>query len=301
MEPVIEVRDLTVEFATAEGVVHAVTDVSYTLSRGETLGIVGESGSGKSVHVLAMVGLIPSPPGRVARGKVLFEGRDLLVLSDEKLRTIRGRKIGFIFQDPMTSINPVLTIGRQITETMEQHLGYSAARARHRAIELMELVRIPDAENRLDQYPHEFSGGMRQRVMIAMALSCDPKVLVADEPTTALDVTIQAEIIELIREIKRTRDMSVIWITHDLGVVAGIADNIQVMYAGRIMERGPVDDVFADPRSAYTLGLLRSLPHGQKAGERRLRQINGAPPDLRLPGSGRSLRAAKPLCDRALL
>ncbi|HJO97400.1 MAG: ABC transporter ATP-binding protein [Rhodospirillales bacterium] len=280
MGNILEVRDLTVEFDVEGGVVHAVTDVSYTLGEGETLGIVGESGCGKSVHVLSMLGLVPMPPGRIVRGEVLFEGRNLLTLGPEEVRRVRGREIGFVFQDPMTSLNPVLSIGRQLTEGVEQHLGFTPRQSAARATELLDLVHIPSPKSRLRQYPHEFSGGMRQRVMIAMALACEPKLLIADEPTTALDVTIQAQILELVRDLKKRLGMAVIWITHDLGVVAGIADNVQVMYAGRIVERGPVEAVYADPRNAYTFGLLRSLPQGA-SGQTRLLQIDGAPPSLR--------------------
>ena len=278
MPPILEVDGLTVVFDTDEGVVHAVSDVSYDLQVGETLGVVGESGSGKSVHVLSMLGLVPMPPGRIVSGSVRFAGKDLLGLNRRDLRAIRGRDIGFIFQDPMTSLNPVLSIGRQMTEGLEQHLGMSHGRALRRAAELIDLVKIPQPERRLRQYPHELSGGMRQRVMIAMALACEPKLLIADEPTTALDVTIQAEIIALVNDLKERLGTAIIWITHDLGVVAGIADTVQVMYAGRLLERGPIDAVFEDPRSAYTLGLLRSLPQAAGTG---LVPIEGAPPDLR--------------------
>ena len=281
--PLLDVRDLAVAFDTDGGAVHAVNGVSYTLREGETLGVVGESGSGKSVHVLAMLGLIPRPPGRITGGQVLFEGRDLLALSERELRTIRGGAIGFVFQDPMSSLNPSMTVAAQIVEPLRIHLGLDARAARARARELLDLVRIPEAGARLDQYPHEFSGGQRQRVMIAIGLSCRPKLLIADEATTALDVTVQAEIIALVQELKREIGMAIVWITHDLGVVAGISDTVQVMYAGRILERGPVDAVFADPRNAYTLGLLRSLPDLSRgrAGRRRLHQIEGAPPDMR--------------------
>ena len=280
MDNVLEVKDLTVEFSVDGGTVHAVSDVSYTLGAGETLGIVGESGCGKSAHVLAMLSLIPMPPGKIVSGEVWFEDRDLLSLSTEAVRRIRGGKIGFIFQDPMTSLNPVLSIGRQMTEGMEEHLGFTHRQALARAEELLQLVRIPYPKRRLHQFPHEFSGGMRQRVMIAMALACEPKLLIADEPTTALDVTVQAQILELVRELKARLGMSVIWITHDLGVVAGIADTLQVMYAGRIVERGPIDAVFSDPRNAYTYGLLNSLPR-DNWDRQQLTQIDGAPPSLR--------------------
>ncbi|WP_112828556.1 ABC transporter ATP-binding protein [Rhizobium cremeum] len=280
MAPLLEVRNLTVAFDTPSGTVHAVNDVSYTLEEGETLGIVGESGSGKSVHALSMVGLIATPPGRIVRGEVIFNGRDLLKLSQRELFDLRGKEIGFVFQDPMTSLNPVLTIERQIAEPLRRHFGMSTSQARTRVIELLELVGIPDAARRARQYPHEFSGGMRQRVMIAIGISCNPKLLIADEATTALDVTVQAQILDLVRELKRKTGTTVIWITHDMGVVAGLADTVQVMYGGRIMERGPVRSVFHDPRSAYTWGLLKSLPHGGRRGVNRLYQIPGNPPDL---------------------
>jgi len=276
----MKVDDLVVRFYTQEGTVYAVNGVSYELHEGETLGVVGESGSGKSVHALAIMGLIPSPPGKVESGEVLFEGRDLLKLSKEQMRLVRGKEIAMIFQDPMTSLNPVLKIGTQITEALKLHLGMNNDQSRKRAAELLDLVGIPDARKRLDDYPHQFSGGMRQRVMIAIGLSCNPKLLIADEPTTALDVTIQAQILELIKQLKDEFNMAIVWITHDLGVVAGIADTIQVMYGGRVMERGPTKEVFQDTRSAYTLGLLRSLPRldGSNA---KLMQIEGSPPDMR--------------------
>ncbi|MCC2609611.1 ABC transporter ATP-binding protein [Neorhizobium sp. Rsf11] len=280
MAPLLEVRNLTVAFDTPSGTVHAVNDVSYTLEEGETLGIVGESGSGKSVHALSMVGLIATPPGRIVSGEVIFNGRDLLKLSQRELFEVRGKEIGFVFQDPMTSLNPVLTIERQIAEPLRRHFGMSTSQARARVIELLELVGIPDAARRARQYPHEFSGGMRQRVMIAIGISCNPKLLIADEATTALDVTVQAQILDLVRDLKRKIGTTVIWITHDMGVVAGLADTVQVMYGGRIMERGPVRSVFHDPRSAYTWGLLKSLPHGGRRGINRLYQIPGNPPDL---------------------
>jgi len=280
MGVLLDVRNLTTRFFTQDGVVHAVNGVSYQLHEGETLGIVGESGSGKSVHVLSMLGLIPSPPGKVTGGEVIFDGRDLIKLSDAEMRQIRGKEIAMIFQDPMTSLNPVLTIGNQITEAIELHLGMNKAQSRKRAAELLDLVGIVDANRRLDDYPHQFSGGMRQRAMIAMALSCNPRLLIADEPTTALDVTIQAQIIELVKSLKQELGMAILWITHDLGVVAGIADTVQVMYGGRIAERGPVDDVFEDTRSAYTLGLLNSLPRMDQPIGTRLIPIEGLPPDL---------------------
>src|SRR5690606_18698721 len=286
MAPLLEVRNLTVAFDTPSGTVHAVNDVSYTREEGETLGIVGESGSGKSGHALSMVGLIAQPPGRIVRGEVLFKGQYLLSLSQRDMFDLRGKEIGFVFQDPMTSLNPVLTIERQIVEPLRRHFGLSASAARARAIELLELVGIPDAARRISQFPHEFSGGMRQRVMIAIGIACKPRLLIADEATTALDVTVQAQILDLIRELKSKFGTTVIWITHDMGVVAGLADTVQVMYGGRIMERGPVRSVFHDPRSAYTWGLLKSLPHGGRRGVDRLYQIPGNPPDLSLPPVG---------------
>ncbi len=285
MGVLMEVKDLVVRFYTQEGTVYAVNGVSYQLNEGETLGVVGESGSGKSVHSLAIMGLIPSPPGKVESGQVLFEGRDLLKLPKEQMRLVRGKEIAMIFQDPMTSLNPVLTIGTQITESLKLHLGMNNDQSRRRAAELLDLVGIPDAAKRLDDYPHQFSGGMRQRVMIAMGLSCNPKLLIADEPTTALDVTIQAQIIELVKQLKDEFNMAIVWITHDLGVVAGIADRVSVMYGGRIMEIGPTKEVFQDTRSAYTQGLLDSLPRLDGSNER-LVSIEGSPPDMRIPPVG---------------
>jgi len=290
--PLLEVEDLTVRFDTTAGVVKAVTGVSYTLEAGETLAVVGESGSGKSVHVLAMVGLIPKPPGRIERGTAKFEGRDLLTMNERELRALRGGKIGMIFQDPMSSLNPVLTVGFQIAEPLREHLKLSRKAAMARAVELLDLVGIPEPHRRVHQYPHQFSGGMRQRAMIAIGISCEPKLLIADEATTALDVTVQAQILDLVRKLKKQFGMAMIWITHDMGVVAGLADNVQVMYGGRIMERGPARDVFHDSRSAYTWGLLNSLPDhddpGGQAGERakRLTQIPGYPPNMLDPPAG---------------
>lgn len=281
----LDIKDLVVRFYTQEGIVYAVNNVSYQLKEGETLGVVGESGSGKSVHALAMMRLIPSPPGKIEQGQVVFEGRDLLKLTNEQMRLVRGKEVAMIFQDPMTSLNPVLTIGTQMTEMLKLHMGMNTSQAEKRAAELLDMVGIPDARKRLTAYPHQFSGGMRQRVMIAMGLSCNPKLLIADEPTTALDVTIQAQIIELVKQLRDEFKMAMIWITHDLGVVAELADTIQVMYGGRIVERGPSKDVFADPRNAYTLGLMRSLPKMDGTKER-LTQIEGAPPDMRIPPKG---------------
>ncbi len=284
MSPLLQVEDLKTLFRTNEGVVRAVNGISYTLDQGESLGIVGESGSGKSVSSLSILRLIPQPPGEIAGGKVLFRGRDLLGLSEAGMREIRGKEIAIIFQDPMTSLNPVLTVSRQMTESMETHLGLTPAQARARAVELLELVGIPSAAARADDYPHQFSGGMRQRVMIAMAISCNPKLLIADEPTTALDVTIQAQILELIKRLRRELGTAVILITHDLGVVAGMCDRVAVMYAGYIVESAPARRLFADPRHPYTLGLLRSIPRLDADRKRRLVPIEGMPPDLaRMP------------------
>jgi oligopeptide transport system ATP-binding protein len=283
----MEVRNLVTRFYTQEGTVYAVNDVSYTLNEGETLGIVGESGSGKSVHALSIMRLIPSPPGKIEGGEVIFKGRDLLKLSNEEMRRVRGAEIAMIFQDPMTSLNPVLTIGTQITEALKLHLGMSDKEANDRAAELLSLVGIPDARRRLKNYPHQFSGGMRQRVMIAMALSCNPKLLIADEPTTALDVTIQAQILELVRRLKDQFGMAIIWISHDLGVVAGLADTVQVMYGGQVVERGSAEKVFKNTRHPYTLGLLRSLPrHDTRQHGEKLLQIEGSPPDMRVLPKG---------------
>ncbi|WP_419897766.1 ABC transporter ATP-binding protein [Roseomonas sp. USHLN139] len=291
--PLLEVNDLAVRFDTADGAIHAVNGVSYALEPGETLGVVGESGSGKSVHVLSMLGLIPRPPGRIVRGSARFNGRDLLAMSEGELRDIRGNEIGMIFQDPMTSLNPVLTVRTQITEALVCHRKMGRSAAKQRAIELLDLVGIPDPHKRVNQYPHEFSGGMRQRVMIAIGIACEPKLLIADEPTTALDVTVQAQVLDLMRDLKKKLGMAMIWITHDMGVVAGIADTVQVMYGGRIMERGPTRAVFHDTRSAYTDGLLRSLPDHDAPvvvdaqGRRpRLSQIPGQPPDMARPQAG---------------
>lgn len=280
MEPLLDVRNLTVRFNTLDGVVHAVNGISYTLEHGEMLGIVGESGCGKSVSVLSLMGLIPQPPGRIAAGEVLYRGQDLLKLSEEELRRIRGRDIAMIFQDPMTSFNPVLTIGRQVGEGIKIHLGMNREQVRQRVAELLALVGIPGAKNRLDNYPHQFSGGMRQRAMISMGLSCNPSILIADEPTTALDVTIQAQIVELVKELREKLEMGVIWITHDLGVIAGLADRVLVMYAGFIVEKGSVDDIYKDPRHPYTLALLKSLPRVDRSSGDRLATIPGFPPDL---------------------
>ncbi len=280
MAPLLDIRNLTVEFDTPGGTVQAVNDLSYTLEAGETLGIVGESGSGKSVHILALLGLLPQPPARIVSGQALFEGKDLMSLPDRALRDIRGGRIGMVFQDPMSSLNPVLTIGRQLREVLTRHTDLTGVALKRRMVELLDIVGIPHPEARLSQYPFEFSGGMRQRVMIAIGMACNPRLLIADEATTALDVTVQAQILDLVRQLKADFDMTVIWITHDMGVVAELADTIQVMYGGRIMERGPVRPVFRQPRSAYTWGLLKSLPHEGARTQKRLYQIPGAPPNM---------------------
>ncbi len=280
MANLIEVSNLQTQFFTQDGIVHAVNGISYEVAEGETVAIVGESGSGKSVGVMSLIRLIPEPPGKIVNGEVNFDGQDLLQLNEEELRQIRGNRIAMIFQDPMTSLNPVLTIGRQITEALELHLNMNREESRARAVELLELVGIPDASARLDDYPHQFSGGMRQRVMIAMGLSCNPQLLIADEPTTALDVTIQAQIVDLVRRLQSELGMAIIWITHDLGVVAGMADRVLVMYAGFIVEEGPVDVIYGHPRHPYTLGLLRSIPRLDLGRQRRLIPIEGLPPDL---------------------
>ena len=284
--PLLEVSDLRTQFFTQDGVVKAVNGVSFTLNEGEALGLVGESGCGKSVSALSLMRLIPQPPGKIVSGQVRFDGRDLLKLKEDDMRKVRGNDIAMIFQDPMTSLNPVLTIGRQIGESLELHKRLDRSAARRRTIELLELVGIPAARNRVDDYPHQFSGGMRQRVMIAMALSCEPKLLIADEPTTALDVTIQAQILDLIKRLRHELGMAIIMITHDLGVVAGIADRINVMYAGYIVETGTVDEIFANPRHPYTLGLLKSIPRLDEPRKEKLVPIEGLPPDLIDPPSG---------------
>ncbi len=280
MPKLLEVKNLRTQFFTQDGVVHAVNGISYSVDKGETVAIVGESGSGKSVGVMSLIRLIPQPPGKIVDGEVMFDGQDLLKLSEDELRDIRGNRIAMIFQDPMTSLNPVLTIGRQITEALELHMNMNKEQARKRAVQLLEMVGIPGAAARLDDYPHQFSGGMRQRVMIAMGLSCDPQLLIADEPTTALDVTIQAQIVDLTRRLQEELGMAIIWITHDLGVVAGMAQRVIVMYAGFIVEESIVDSIYAQPRHPYTLGLLRSIPRLDLGRQKRLIPIDGLPPDL---------------------
>ena len=279
-EPVLSVRDLVVEFATPDGAVHAVDGVDYDLYPGETLAIVGESGSGKSVSAMSLLGLIPQPPGRVVRGSAHLRGRDLVAMSRKELRAVRGREIAMVFQDPMSSLNPVLTIGRQIAEALAVHdPGQSDEQRRRRVVELLELVGVPDADERAGQYPHEFSGGMRQRAMVAMAMANRPSILIADEPTTALDVTIQAQVLDVLRAAQKETQAATILITHDLGVVAELADRVAVMYAGRIVETADVETLFARPRHPYTLGLLASLPRLDMDLER-LSPIPGQPPSL---------------------
>jgi oligopeptide transport system ATP-binding protein len=276
----LEVRNLTTRFYTVDGVVSALNGISYSVERGECLAIVGESGSGKTVGVLSILRLIPSPPGRIIAGSVLFDGTDLLTLDDSALRRIRGSAIAVVFQDPMTSLNPVMRIGAQITESLLAHARLTRRQARARAAELLAMVGIPAPARRLNDYPHQFSGGMRQRVMIAMALSCSPQLIIADEPTTALDVTIQAQIVELVKKLQAEFGTAVIWISHDLGVVARLADRVAVMYAGHIVEQAPVDELYARPAHPYTIGLLGSLPRLDARGKRKLKAIAGLPPNL---------------------
>jgi oligopeptide transport system ATP-binding protein len=278
--PILDVRNLQTQFQTQDGVVKAVDDVSFYVMPGETLGVVGESGCGKSMTGLSIMRLIPSPPGKIVAGEILFLGDDVLKMTDEQVRSIRGNDIAMIFQDPMTSLNPVLTINRQISEALQLHMGMNKNQAREDTIRLLKMVGIPNAEERVDQYPHQFSGGMRQRVMIAMALSCNPKLLIADEPTTALDVTIQAQILDLMRTLQHERDTGVILITHSMGVVAGMADRIQVMYAGHIVETSSTEEIFANPRHPYTVGLLKSIPRLDAQRKEKLEPIRGLPPDL---------------------
>jgi oligopeptide/dipeptide ABC transporter ATP-binding protein len=280
----LDVQNLQTQFSTRDGVVRAVDDVSWDVDEGETVALVGESGCGKSVSALSIMRLVAPPAGRIVGGRILFQGRDLLALGEEEMRHVRGREIAMIFQEPMTSLNPVLTIGRQLTEGSEIHMGATPAQARQRAIELLTLVGIPDPERRLPQYPHQFSGGMRQRMMIAMALVCNPKLILADEPTTALDVTIQAQILELLRDLSRRLGVAMLIITHNLGVVARYADRVNVMYAGKIIERATARELYGTPRHPYTLGLLRSVPRLDEPRRARLDPIEGQPPDLsRLP------------------
>ncbi len=280
MAPLLEVRDLKTYFFTDDGVVKAVDGISYDVEAGETLGLVGESGCGKSVSALSLLRLIPNPPGRIVSGEVLFEGEDLLKVSDDAIRHVRGNRIAMIFQEPMTSLNPVLTISRQLTEALELHLKLDGGAAKQRAIQLLDMVGISEAAARIDDYPHQFSGGMRQRVMIAMALSCNPKLLLADEPTTALDVTIQAQVLEILARLSREFGTAVIIITHNLGVVARYADRVNVMYAGKIIETATAKSLYANPKHPYTLGLLKSVPRLDQERKSKLIPIEGVPPDL---------------------
>ncbi|HEY9404052.1 MAG TPA: ABC transporter ATP-binding protein [Pyrinomonadaceae bacterium] len=294
-EPLLSVRNLCTYFGGEDGVLKAVDGVSFDLRQGETLGIVGESGSGKSVTSLSLLRLINAPRGKIVRGEVIFQGQDILSLSSEAVRRIRGKSISMIFQDPMTSLNPFMRISAQLTELTRLHLRHTKREAHEHAVHMLETVGIPDARRRADDYPHEFSGGMRQRVMIAMALSCQPKLLIADEPTTALDVTIQAQILELIRSLKSQTGLSVILITHDLGVVAGMTDRVVVMYAGKVFEHAPTRELFARPANPYTKALLRSMPDPDAASGA-LQQIPGLPPDVaRLPAGC----PFAPRCERA--
>ena len=282
----LEVNDLKTQFFTRDGVVRAVDGVTFHLDAGETLGLVGESGCGKSVTALSLMRLIPQPPGKIVNGQIVFDGQDILKMDDDDVRGIRGNNIAMIFQDPMTSLNPVLTISRQISEALELHLKLDKSEARKQTIELLELVGIPSAKKRVDDYPHQFSGGMRQRVMIAMALSCKPKLILADEPTTALDVTIQAQILELLKSLAKEFRTAFILITHDLGVVAGMTQRINVMYAGRIVEKADTGELFANPKMPYTWGLLRSIPRLDEQRKAKLLPIEGLPPDLISPPGG---------------
>ncbi len=278
---VLSVRGVRMRFRTPDGgAVHAVNGIDFDLHAGELLGVVGESGSGKSVTMLSLLRLLPTPPAEIVSGRALLEGEDLLALGPAQLRRVRGAKVGFIFQDPMASLNPVLSIGYQLAEPLRTHLGLGRRAARRRAVALLERVGIPAAESRLGDFPHQFSGGMRQRVMIAMALACDPKVLIADEPTTALDATIQAQILDLLQRLRRERGMAIVWITHDLGVVAGLADRVMVMYGGQAVERADVGPLYAKPRHPYTRSLLRALPRPGGGSGERLASIPGQPPTL---------------------
>ena len=276
----LEIKDLKTRFYTDEGVVQAVNGISYGMEEGGILGIAGESGCGNSVHALSIMRLIPDPPGKIDSGEIWFYGRDLLELSENEMRSIRGSQIAMVFQDPMTSLNPVYTIGDQINEALKLHQGMDDKQATERAIELLTMVGIPEAKQRVDDYPHQFSGGMRQRAMIAMALSCNPKLLIADEPTTALDVTIQAQIVDLVKRLQENLGMAIMWITHDLGVIAELAQKVNVMYAGYIVERGNVREIFKRTRHPYTIGLLGSLPRIDDPPGTKLSSIPGLPPDL---------------------
>jgi oligopeptide transport system ATP-binding protein len=280
----LQVNDLAVQFHTLDGIVRAVNGIALSLQEGETLGIVGESGCGKSVSMLSVLRLIPQPPGRITSGEVVYRGQNLMLLAEHQMEQIRGKEIAMVFQDPMTSLNPVLSIGRQITETLAVHMGMDKEAARQRAVELLDMVGIPQTAERLGAYPHEFSGGMRQRVMIAMALSCNPAILIADEPTTALDVTIQAQILDLVRSLRDRLGMAIIWITHDLAVIAELVDRVSVMYAGYIVEEADVETLYENPQHPYTLALLKSIPRVDRSTNEPLAVIPGFPPDcLSLP------------------
>ena len=280
MPPLLQIRDLKTYFYLEEGVVKAVDGISYDVQAGETLALVGESGCGKSVSALSILRLIPIPPGRIVSGEILFDGDDIMKLNDDELRKVRGNRIAMVFQEPMTSLNPVLTIGKQITEALELHLRLDNNAATARAIQLLEMVGVAEAERRIGDFPHQFSGGMRQRVMIAMAMACNPRLLIADEPTTALDVTIQAQVLEVMARLSREFGTAVIIITHNLGVVARYADRVNVMYAGKIIESSTAEKVYGDPRHPYTLGLLNSVPKLHQATGEKLMPIEGSPPDL---------------------
>jgi oligopeptide/dipeptide ABC transporter ATP-binding protein len=293
----LEIENLQTQFFIGDGVVRAVDGISYDVNEGETIAIVGESGCGKSVGALSILRLIPDPPGRIVGGSIRFEGRDLLQLSDEEIRDVRGKDIAMVFQEPMTSLNPVLTIGRQLTETLQQHLNMSMEQSTARATELLGMVGISDPARRLKQYPHHLSGGMRQRVMIAMALCCEPKLIIADEPTTALDVTIQAQILELMKDLTRRLGVALIVITHNLGIVARYADRVNVMYAGRIIESGTAEEIYHKPRHPYTLALLKSVPRMDQPRKGKLDPVQGQPPDLTLLGEDCSFR---PRCNFAI-
>ena len=280
MATLLEVKDLKTYFFTMDGVVKAVDGVSYELNEGETLGLVGESGCGKSVSALSVMRLIPDPPGKIVNGEILLDGEDILKLGMEEMRGVRGAKIAMVFQEPMTSLNPVLTVERQLTETLELHMGMSKAESKRESVNLLTRVGIPDPETRIKQYPHQFSGGMRQRVMIAIALSCNPRLIIADEPTTALDVTIQAQILDLMKALTTEFGVALIVITHNLGVVARYADRVNIMYAGKVIERGEAREIYANPRHPYTIGLLRSVPRLDLPRKAKLDPIEGQPPDL---------------------
>ena len=297
MAKLLEIENLRTQFFTSAGTVQAVDDISYDVEEGETVAVVGESGCGKSVSALSVLRLIPWPPGRIVGGSIRFMGKNLLKLSDAEIRSVRGRQIAMVFQEPMTSLNPVLTIGLQLTETLQHHLGMTGEKAEARAIELLGMVGISDPDRRLKQYPHHFSGGMRQRVMIALALSCEPKLIIADEPTTALDVTIQAQILELMKDLTKRLGVALIVITHNLGVVARYADRVNVMYAGKIVEEGTAAQVYHKPRHPYTIGLLSSVPRMDQRRGKRLVPIEGQPPDLTQLDNGCAYR---PRCHWAI-